>query len=66
MADITELVQAPMDVLFYDIIMGKKSIDDYDEGVKEFAEIGYTRYLEIMNGAYDRYVAKREALLANK
>ncbi len=64
--DITELCQAPMDVHLYDIIMGKKSIDEYEKGVEELAELGYNRQLEIYQAAYDRYLAKKDKILKKK
>ena len=60
--DIKELCEAPLDVLIYDIIMGKKSIDEYDKGLQELVDLGYGRQIEIYQAAYDRYVDKMDKL----
>jgi len=66
MTDIMEMCQAPFNVHIYDIIMGKKSIDTYEEGVKEYMDAGYSRLVEIKQAAYDRYLAKKDKLLSEK
>ncbi len=60
--DIIELIEAPLDVFLYDIIMGKKSIDEYEKGMESFAEQGYNRYLEINQTAYNRLLSKKEKI----
>jgi len=57
--DIVELVEAPLEVFLFDIIMGKKSIDEYEKGMADFAKKGYDRYIEINQAAYDRYLSRR-------
>jgi len=61
--DIIELVEAPLDVFLYDIIMGKKSIDEYEKGMEEFAQKGYNRYIEINQNAYNRFLSKKDKLV---
>jgi len=63
MADIAELCQAPLDVVLYDIIMGRKSMDDYDKEVQKILDLGYSEYANYIQTAYDRYLAKKDVLL---
>lgn len=56
--DIKEIAEPTLEVAICDIIFGKKSIDTYDEAVKEAKENGYDRWLEIQQEAYDRYRSK--------
>ncbi len=56
--DIKEIAEAELEVAICDIILGKKSIDSYDEAIKKAKENGYDRYIEITQNAYDRYILK--------
>lgn len=56
--DILEIAEANLEVAICDIILGKKSIDAYDDAIKQAKEEGYDRYIEITQGAYDRYLSK--------
>ena len=56
--DISEVAVAELEAGLCDIILGKKSIDEYDSIIKKAKENGYDRYLEINQTAYDRYLAK--------
>lgn len=42
-----------------DMILGKRSIDDYDEVVKEAKKAGYDRHIEINQAAYNRYISMK-------
>ena len=57
--DITEVALAELEAGLCDIIVGKKSIDEYDSIIKQAKENGYDRYLEINQIAYDRYLSKK-------
>lgn len=57
--DIKELAEAPLEVALCDIILGKKSIDEYDAAIAQAKTDGYDRWLEICQGAYDRYISKK-------
>ena len=56
--DILEIAEANLEVAICDIILGKKSIDAYDDAIKQAKEEGYDRYIEIAQGAYERYLSK--------
>ena len=56
--DIKEVAEAALEVALCDIILGKKSIDTYDAAVKEAKANGYDRWIEIVQGAYDRHLQK--------
>lgn len=56
--DIKEIAEAELEVAICDIILGKKGIDTYDAAIKKAKENGYDRYIEISQGAYDRYISK--------
>jgi len=56
--DIKEVAQAELETAICDIILGKKSIDEYDKAIEEAKGNGYDRLIEIAQGAYDRYISK--------
>lgn len=56
--DIEEVAFAELEVALNDIILGKQSIDTYDAAIKAAKDNGYDRWLEIVQGAYDRYLSK--------
>lgn len=56
--DIIEVAEPELEVAICDIILGKKTIDTYDAAIKKAKENGYDRYIEIAQGAYNRYVSK--------
>ncbi len=58
MTDIKEVAQAELEVALCDIILGKKPVDSYDEAIKKAKDNGYDRYVEIAQGAYDRFISK--------
>lgn len=55
--DITEIVDNDMEVGISNIILGKASIDTYDDIIKQAKEDGYLRVIEIVQTAYDRYIS---------
>ncbi len=57
--DIKEIAQPALEVALCDIILGKKSIDTYDAAIAQAKADGYDRWLEIVQGAYDRYLSKK-------
>ena len=56
--DIQEVAEPELEVALNDIILGKKSIDTYDDAIKAAKDNGYDRWIEIMQASYDRYLAK--------
>jgi len=56
--DILEIAQDTLEVALTNIILGKASIDTYDDAIKEAKANGYDRLLEINQAAYDRYMSK--------
>ncbi len=59
-ADVEEVAKAPLEAALCNIILGKASIDTYDEAIAT-AKPYYDKYLEIQQTAYDRYLAKLSA-----
>lgn len=57
--DIKEIAESNLEVAICDIILGKKSIDTYDDAIKEAKANGYDRWIEIQQQAYDRYISKK-------
>jgi len=57
--DIKEIAEPALEVAICDIIIGKKSIDTYDVAIAEAKSNGYDRWIEIVQGAYDRYLSKK-------
>jgi len=57
--DIKEIAEPTLEVALCDIILGKKSIDSYDAAIAQAKADGYDRWIEICQGAYDRYVSKK-------
>jgi len=57
--DIQEVAEANLEVALCDIILGKKSIDTYDDAIKQAKAEGYDRWLEITQTAYERQLAKK-------
>ncbi len=57
--DIQEVAEANLEVALCDIILGKKSIDTYDDAIKQAKAEGYDRWLEIAQTAYERQLAKK-------
>ena len=58
-ADIQEIAEPELEVALCDIILGKKSIDTYEDAIKQAKSNGYDRWIEIAQGAYDRYLSKK-------
>ena len=56
--DIFEVAQNELEIAITDIILGKASIDTYDEAVAAAKKAGYDRAIEIYQAAYDRYINK--------
>ncbi len=56
--DLIEVVQDELEVAITDIMLGKKDISTYDAAIKKAKDNGYTRVLEIIQTAYDRYMSK--------
>lgn len=56
--DILEVAESELEVALSDIILGRKSIDTYDDAIKKAKENGYERVIEITQTAYDRYMNK--------
>ena len=56
-ADITEIAQAPLEAAICNIMLGKASIDTYEEAIK-VAKPYYEEYITIQQTAYDRYMSK--------
>ena len=57
--DIKEIAEASLEVALCDIIFGKNSIATYDAAIAQAKADGYDRWIEIVQGAYDRYLAKK-------
>ena len=57
---IKEIANPALEVAICDIILGKKSIDTYDDAVAEAKANGYDDYIANQQAAYDRYLAKLE------
>ena len=60
-AELNELktvCESPLEATFVDVVMGKKSIEDYKAAIKTANDNGYAKMLEIYNAAYQRYLAK--------
>ena len=57
--DIKEIAEAELEVAICDIILGKKSINTYDDAIKAAKANGYDRWIEIVQGSYDRFCAKK-------
>ena len=57
--DIKEIAEAELEVAICDIILGKKSINTYDDAIKAAKANGYDRWIEIVQGLYDRFCAKK-------
>ena len=60
MTDILEVENTELEVAVYDIILGKKSIDTYDDVIKKAWDSGFDRVLEIYQAAYERYMINSE------
>lgn len=58
--DIKEIAEAELEAALCDIIIGRRSIDEYDNIIKQARENGYDRYLEITEAAYERYLSKAD------
>ena len=56
--ELKTLCQAPLEATLVDVIMGKKTIKDWEAALKTANKNGYTRLLEIYNDCYDRYLEK--------
>jgi len=56
--DIEEIARPQLEVAMCDMILGKKSIDDYDDVIAKAKADGYDRVLELKQAAYDRYLSK--------
>ena len=56
--DIKEIAEAELEASLCDIILGRKSIDEYDAVIEKAKANGYDRYLEITQTAYERFLAK--------
>jgi len=56
--DILEIAEDELEVAITDIILGRKSIDAYDDAIEAAKANGYDRVIEINQAAYDRYMAK--------
>ncbi len=55
-ANIESAAQSNLDAAISNIILGKASIDDYDNAVKEAKKAGYDELVKIQQAAYDRYI----------
>ena len=56
--DILEVADPELEVAILDIMLGKASIDTYDDAIKKAKENEYERVVEIYQTAYDRYLGK--------
>lgn len=56
--DILEVAEPELEVAILDIMLGKASIDTYDDAIKKAKENDYERVIEIYQAAYDRYLEK--------
>lgn len=56
--DILEIAKSELEIGIFDIILGHKSIDTYDDVIKKAKKNGMDRYIEINQIAYERYIAK--------
>lgn len=56
-ANIQAKIDNDLDAAISNIILGKASIDTYDEAVSKAKKDGYDRMLETTQAAYDRYMA---------
>jgi len=56
--DIQEIAEPELEIAINDIILGKKSIDSYDDAIQAAKDNGYDRWIEIMQDSYNRYLAK--------
>jgi len=56
--DLLEVVQDELEVAIIDIILGNKDISTYDAVMENAKKNGYNKALEIIQTAYDRYMAK--------
>ena len=55
---INEIATPALEVAICDIILGERSIDTWDEIIAEAKANGYDDYLENVQAAYDRFMAK--------
>lgn len=55
--DILEVAENELEVAVLDIILGKASIDTYDNAIAEAKKNGYDRVIKIQQAAYDRYIS---------
>lgn len=58
--DILEVAFDELEVAHSDMILGKISLDKYDEIMEQAKKDGYDELLDIYQAAYDRYIAKFE------
>lgn len=56
-ANIEAVAYNDLEAAISNIILGKASIDTYDDAVKKAKNAGYKRILEIQQAAYDRYLS---------
>jgi len=56
--DILEVAKPELEVAISDIILGRASINTYDDAIKAAKANGYDRVIEINQAAYDRYLKK--------
>jgi len=56
--DIKEVTEDNFTIAIFDIMLGRKSIDEYDKAVKAMKDAGYDKVLEINQAAYNRYLKK--------
>ena len=56
--DIKEIAEPTLEVALCDIILGKKSVDTYDDAIAQAKADGYDRWIEIVQSVYDRYLSK--------
>ena len=56
--DILEVAESELEVAILNIILGKASIDTYDDAIRQAKDNDYERVIEIYQTAYDRYLDK--------
>ncbi|MBQ4527836.1 MAG: extracellular solute-binding protein [Clostridia bacterium] len=56
--ELTTLVEADLGAVFIDVVMGHKSLSDWEAAVDKAMKDGYEEILEIRNAAFDRYQKK--------
>lgn len=60
--DIIEIAEPELEVALGNIILGKASINTYDDAIEKAKKNGYERVIEINQAAYDRYINKLDKL----